>query len=59
MPVGNEKVLVVIHIPGIGAIRARQSGDRNYAVLAVRDGQIAALRACRDHDEACEPAGLG
>ena len=31
MPVGNEKVLVVAHIPGIDAILVRQSGDRNYA----------------------------
>jgi hypothetical protein len=52
-------VLVVVHIPGINAIRVRQSGDRNYAALAVRDGRIAALRACRDHDEACELAGPG
>ena len=58
MPVGNEKVLVVVHIPGISAIRVRQSGDRNYAVLAVRDGRIAAPRACRDHDEACDPTWL-
>jgi hypothetical protein len=36
MPVGSEKVLVVGRIPGIGAIRVRQSGDRNYAALAVR-----------------------
>jgi hypothetical protein len=59
MPVGNEKVLVVVHIPGISAIRVRQSGDRNYAALAVRYGRIAALRACRDHDEACELADPG
>ena len=59
MPVGHEKVLVVAHIPGIDAIRVRRSGDRDYAVLTVRDGRIAALRACRDHDEACELAGLG
>lgn len=32
---------------------------RNYAVLTVRDGQITALHACRDHDEACELAGIG
>ena len=32
---------------------------RNYAVLTVRDGQITALRACRDHDEACELASIG
>jgi hypothetical protein len=59
MPFGNEKVLVVGHIPGIDAIRVRQSRDRNYAALAVRYGRIAALRACRDHDEARELAGPG
>jgi ketosteroid isomerase-like protein len=51
--------VLVVHIPGIDALRARQSGDRNYAVLTVRDGRITALRACRDHDEACELAGIG
>jgi ketosteroid isomerase-like protein len=59
MTAQGDKVLVVIRIPGIDAFRVRQSGDRNYAVLTVRDGQITALRACRDHDEACELAGIG
>ena len=59
MTARGDKVLVVVHIPGIDAFRARQSGDRNYAVLTVRDGRITALRACRDHDEACALAGIG
>ena len=29
------------------------------AVLTVRDGRITALRACRDHDEARDVAGVG
>jgi ketosteroid isomerase-like protein len=59
MTAQGDKVLVVIHIPGIDAVRVRQSGDRNYAVLTVRDGRITALRACRDHDEARDLAGVG
>ena len=59
MTAQGDKVLVVIHLPGIDAFRVRQSGDRNYAVLTVRDGRITALRACRDHDEARDLAGVG
>jgi uncharacterized protein len=59
MTAQGDKVLVVIHIRGIDALRVRQSGDRNYAVLIVRDGRITALRACRDHDEARDLAGVG
>jgi ketosteroid isomerase-like protein len=59
MTARGDKVLVVVHIPGIDARRVRQSGDRKYAVLTVREGRITALRACRDHDEACELAGIG
>ena len=59
MTAQGDKVLMVIHLPGIDAFRVRQSGDRNYAVLTVRDGRITALRACRDHDEARDLAGVG
>jgi ketosteroid isomerase-like protein len=59
MTARGDKVLVVVRIPGIDALRVRQSGDRNYAVLTVRDGRITALRACRDHDEARDLAGAG
>jgi ketosteroid isomerase-like protein len=55
----GDRVLVVVHIPGIDALRVRQSSDRNYAVLTVRDGRITALRACRDRDEARDLAGAG
>jgi hypothetical protein len=57
MPVGNEKVLVVVHIPGIDAIAARPSATTPSSPCGT--GGIAALHACRDHDEACELAGLG
>lgn len=59
MTARGDKVLVVVHIPGIDALRVRQSSDRNYAVLTVRDGRITALRACRDRDEARDLAGAG
>jgi ketosteroid isomerase-like protein len=48
----GDRVVVVTHSPGIDAIRARKTGDRNFHVITVRDGRIAALRACRSRDEA-------
>jgi hypothetical protein len=56
MPVGNEKVLVVIHIPGIDAIRARQSATTPSSPCGTGGSPRC---ACRDHDEACELPGLG
>jgi ketosteroid isomerase-like protein len=48
----GDKVLVVTKSPGIDQRRARSTGDRNFHVLTIRDGKIAALRACRDRNEA-------
>jgi ketosteroid isomerase-like protein len=54
----DDKVLVVVHIPGVDAHRATQADDRNYQVLTLRDGQIVALRACHSRAEAIEIAGI-
>ena len=48
----GDQVLVVTRSPGIDQLRARSTGDRNFHVLTIRDGKIAALRACRSRDEA-------
>ncbi|MBO0713139.1 MAG: hypothetical protein J2P59_00180 [Acidimicrobiales bacterium] len=37
---------------GLDAVRARRTGDRNFHVVGVRDGRIAAMRACRSRNEA-------
>jgi ketosteroid isomerase-like protein len=55
----GDRVLVVTHSPGIDALRARKTGDRNFHVVTVRDGRIAALRACRDRGEALTAARVG
>lgn len=54
----GERVMVVLHTPGLDAIRARDAADRNFHVLTVRDGRVAALRACVDRREACWRLGL-
>jgi ketosteroid isomerase-like protein len=54
----DDKVLVVIHTPGVDAHRATPADDRNYQVLTLRDGQIVALRACRSKAEAMSVAGV-
>jgi ketosteroid isomerase-like protein len=55
----GDRVVVVTRSPGIDAIRARKTGDRNFFVLTVRNGRIAALRACRSRDEAIKVASPG
>jgi ketosteroid isomerase-like protein len=50
--VNGDKVAVVIHIPGLDNLRARQDDDRNYDVLTFRNCRIVAMRACRGRDEA-------
>jgi ketosteroid isomerase-like protein len=55
----GDKVLVVLHTPGLDQRRARSAGDRNYLVLTLRQQQVIAMRACRDRDEAAVLAGLG
>jgi ketosteroid isomerase-like protein len=55
----GDKVLVVLHTPGLDQRRAWSAGDRNYLVLTLRQQQVIAMRACRDRDEAAVLAGLG
>jgi ketosteroid isomerase-like protein len=54
----GDKVMVVTRTPGIDQIRTRQADDRNYTVLTLRQGQVVAMRACRDREEARAFAGL-
>jgi ketosteroid isomerase-like protein len=58
LAVHGEQVLVVLHAPGLDRRCVRQADDQNYLVLTVRQGQITAMRACRDRDEAAAPAQL-
>jgi ketosteroid isomerase-like protein len=55
----GDKVMVVVHTPGLDQRRARQADDRNYMVLTLRQGHIAAMRACRNRAEARRFAGIG
>jgi len=55
----GDKVLVVLHTPGLDQRRARSAGDRNYLVLTLQQQQVIAMRACHDRDEAAVLAGLG
>jgi len=48
----GDKVMVVVHTPGADQQRAWQGNDRNYLVLTLRQGQVVAMRAFRDLDEA-------
>lgn len=50
----DDQVMVVTHVPDLDALRARKSNDRNYHVVTVREGRIAALRACRSRSEAVD-----
>jgi ketosteroid isomerase-like protein len=54
----GDRVMVAVHTPGLDALRARKADDRNYDVLTIRDGKIAAMRACRDRREALSLADL-
>ena len=48
----RDRILVVLHTPGLDAHRVRQADDRNFDVYTVRDGRVVAIRACRDRREA-------
>lgn len=48
----GERVVVVTSVPGLDERRARKTGDRNFHVVAVRDGRIVSMRACLDLAEA-------
>jgi ketosteroid isomerase-like protein len=54
----GEKVILVMHTPGIDEHRHEQAGDRTYDVVTVRDGLIVGLHACRDRNEARSLAGI-
>ena len=48
----GDKVMVVVHTPGLDQHRAWPGHDRNYLVLTLRQGQVVAMRAFQDRDEA-------
>jgi ketosteroid isomerase-like protein len=54
----GDKVMVVIHTPGIDHARVRQAEDRNYLVLTVSQDRIVRMRACRNRAEARNLAGI-
>jgi ketosteroid isomerase-like protein len=55
----GDQVMLVLHARGVDQQRVRQAGDRNYLVLTVWQGQIAAMGAYGDGAEASRSAGLG
>ena len=54
----GDQVLVIMHTPGLDQRRAWAGRDRNYMVVTVRGGQIVAMRAFRNGDEARVFTGL-
>jgi ketosteroid isomerase-like protein len=54
----DGQVMVVARTPGVDEQRAWRNGDRNILVLTVQAGQIVAMRAFRDRDQAAKFAGL-
>ena len=54
----GDKVMVIVHTPGIDRRRVRQADDRNFLVLTLRNGRVIAMRACRDRAGARDFAGL-
>jgi hypothetical protein len=54
----GDKVMVIVHTPGIDRQRAWQADDRNFLVLTLRKGRVIAMRACRDRAEAWDFAAL-
>lgn len=54
----GDKVILVMHTPGVDQYRQRVGDDRTYDVLTVRDGMIVRLHACRSRGEARTLAGL-
>ena len=57
--IGNgDRVMVVVRIPGVDGYRVRQTDDRSFLVMTVRESRIVALRECRDRQEAFAIAGI-
>jgi ketosteroid isomerase-like protein len=54
----GDRVLVVLHTPGLDRFRAWAADDRHYLVVTVTGDRVTALRACRDRAEARAAAGL-
>jgi len=54
----GDNVVVVGRTPGADHHRAWHNGDRTILVLTVGDGQIVAMRAFRDREQARRFAGL-
>jgi ketosteroid isomerase-like protein len=54
----GDRVMLVMHTPGIDEYRHRQADDRTYDIVTVRDGRIIRLHACRDRSEARSLAGI-
>jgi ketosteroid isomerase-like protein len=54
----GDRVMLVMRAPGIDEYR-RQTDDRTYGIVTVRDGLIVGLKACRDRTEARSLAGIG
>jgi ketosteroid isomerase-like protein len=54
----GDRVMLVMHTPGVDKYRQRDDGDRTYDVLTLRDGLIVGLRSCRDRSEARSLAGI-
>ena len=54
----GDRIMVVVHTPGIDSYRAHKADDRNYNMVTVRGGQIVAMRDCRDRKEALALAGI-
>ena len=55
----GDKVRVTVHTAGLDQHRAWQGNDRNYLVLTLRQGQVVAMRAFRDPDQARSFTGEG
>jgi ketosteroid isomerase-like protein len=54
----GDKVMVVIHTPGLDQRREQSAADRTFLVLTLRDEQIVTMRACHDRAEAAALTGL-
>jgi ketosteroid isomerase-like protein len=54
----GDKVMVVVHTPGVDAYRVRHADDRNYSVFTLRQSRIVAIRDCHDRGEALRYAGI-
>jgi ketosteroid isomerase-like protein len=54
----GDRVMLVMHTPGIDEYRHRQADDRTYDIVTVREGRIIGLHACRDRSEARSLAGI-